>query len=77
MENRYILTEAGEYLYPLSDEFKDSNIVEIRFSVRRKYRSKTKFDLMLGVRCRDCFECLGVTTYMEHGTIDEICDAIE
>ena len=67
----------GEYLYPLSDDFNDSNILEIRFSVRRKYRSKTKFDFMLGVRCRKGFECLGITAYMEDGTIDEICDAIE
>ena len=71
------IDEAGEYLYPLSDDFKASNIVEIRFSVRRKYRSKTKFDLMLGVKCRDCFECLGITIYMEQGTVEEICEAIE
>ena len=32
---------------------------------------------MLGVRCSKGFECLGITAYMEDGTIDEICDAIE
>lgn len=71
------IDEPGEYLYPLSDEFKASNILEIRFSVRRKYRSKTKFVFMLGIRYDDYFECGGVTSHMEQGTIDEICHAIE
>lgn len=68
---------VGEYLYPLSDEFKTSNILEIRFSVRRKYKSKTKFDFMLGIRYSNHFECGGITSYMEQGTIEEICEAIE
>lgn len=67
----------GEFLYPLSDDFKDSNITEIRFSVRRKYRSRTKFDFMFGVRCRDCFQCSGLTTCLKHGTLDEIDGAID
>lgn len=71
------IQEMGEYLFPLSDDFNDSHVLEIRFSVRRRYRSRTKFDFMLGVRCRDCYECSGLTTYMEDGTIDEICEAIE
>ena len=45
--------KPGEYLYPLTDEFEASNILEIRFSVRRKYRSKTKFEFMLGIRYND------------------------
>ena len=66
----------GEYLYPLSDDFVDSNILEIRFSVRRKYRSRTKFEFMLGIKCRDVYDCTGTTSYMEQGTLDEIYDAI-
>ena len=66
----------GEYLYRLSDDFVDSNILEIRFSVRRKYRSRTKFEFMVGIKCRDVFDCTGITTYMEQGTLDEIYDAI-
>ena len=67
---------VGEYLYPLSDDFVDSNILEIRFSVRRKYRSRTKFEFMLGIKCRDVYDCTGMTSYMEQGTLDEIYDAI-
>ena len=67
---------VGEYLYPLYDDFVDSNILEIRFSVRRKYRSRTKFEFMLGIKCRDVYDCTGMTSYMEQGTLDEIYDAI-
>jgi len=70
------VNEPGEYLYPLTDEFEASNILEIRFSVRRKYRSKTKFEFMLGLRYSDYYECGGITSYMEQGTIEEICEAI-
>lgn len=66
----------GEYLYPLTEDFNDSNILEIRFSVRRQYRSRTKFDFKFGIRCRDCFECLGITTNIGHGTLDEIFEMI-
>ena len=71
------IDEPGEYLYPLTDEFEGSNILEIRFSVRRKYRSKTKFEFMLGIRYSDYYECGGITSYMEQGTIEEICEAID
>lgn len=67
----------GEYLYPLSDAFNGTDIMEIRFSVRRLYRSKTKYDFMLGIRYQGYYECGGITSYMEQGTIDEICEAIE
>lgn len=31
---------------------------------------------MLGIRYSDYYECCGITSYMEQGTIEEICEAI-
>lgn len=62
----------GSYEFPLPEDLIASDIDSIHFIVRRQYRSRTKYEMALHVQFREVGECVGVTSILAWGTLEEI-----
>lgn len=70
-------TAPGTYEYPLPEDLNASDIDSICFIVRCQYRSRTKYEMSLYVKFSDVGECVGVTSTLAWGTLEEIRDEMQ
>ena len=65
-------TAPGIHEYPLPEDLNASDIDSISFIVRRQYRRRTKYEMSLYVKFSDVGECIGVTSTLAWGTLEDI-----
>ena len=65
-------TAPGIHEYPLPEDLNASDIDSISFIVRRQYRRRTKYEMSLYVKFSDLGECIGVTSTLAWGTLEDI-----